>query len=466
MNAKLNLIFISAAYFLYALLVSKYLTITSIGLAFSLYIFLLFLFKIGKKFAINEMILLIASAQWIVGAKIGYNIGKVHYKYYMYVEEETYMNFVVPGVILFYIGLSLVKNQLELGNISTYMKTNKAAVLRNAKIIFMIGFASFVFSRSFRIPQISFILYLANSLMYIAVAYFMYIYPKYKFRIFLAALLFMLLLSLQSGFFHDLIILAGFLSFFLFNEQTTFFRKLSLISVGFIFLYTIQLVKGEYRSIIWESKGNVSVFSAFYTVLEKEFFPQPSFNTINIDSGKDEEEQANVNTRLNQGWIISKIMDNVPKNQPYLNGETIVEAIESSILPRFLFPNKKGAGQALVNFRRISGIDLNRGTSMGLSVIGEFYANYGVIGAWIAMLLYGLILAFIIKFIITVLGSGSPLILLWFLLFFFQVVKAETEFLKIINHLFKSILFFITIRFLLRMLNLELFPKEQELAHD
>jgi hypothetical protein len=131
-----------------------------------------------------------------------------------------------------------------------------------------------------------------------------------------------------------------------------------------------------------------------------------------------------------------------------------------------LFPNKKGAEQALVNFRRISGIDLNKGTSMGLSVIAEFYANYGVLGAWVAMFLYGLTLALIIKFIIVVLGSNSPLILLWFVLFFFQVVKAETELIKITNHLFKALLFFISLRFILSMFQIDLFPKEQDLSHD
>lgn len=416
--------------------------------------------------AIKEMIVLIAAAQWIVGAKIGYNIGKVHYKYYMYVEEEVYMSFVVPGVILFYLGLQLLKNKLDLNGIPAYLASNRTEVLKNAKIILVIGLGSFFLSRAIRIPQIAFILYLSNSLTYIAVSYFMYLYPKQKFKIFFATISFMLVFSLQSGFFHDLIILASFLSFFLFYSHTSYWRKLSLISLGFISLYTIQLVKGEYRAIIWESRGEVSVFSAFYSVLEKEFFPETSYTTINLNKKEEEEEQSNINTRLNQGWIISKVMENVPKNQPYLHGETIVEAIESSILPRFLFPNKRGAEQALVNFRRISGIDLNKGTSMGLSVIAEFYANYGVVGAWIAMFLYGLTLALIIKFIIVVLGSNSPLILLWFVLFFFQVVKAETELIKITNHLFKAIIFFISLRFVLRMLNMKLFPQEQYLSND
>jgi hypothetical protein len=270
----------------------------------------------------------------------------------------------------------------------------------------------------------------------------------------------MLVFSLQSGFFHNLIILASFLSFFLFHKHTSFLRKLTLISLGFMSLYTIQLVKGEYRSIIWESKGDVNIFSSFYSVLEKELFSEPSYTSHSSNSRSDEEEQNNINTRLNQGWIISKIMENVPKNQDYFEGSTITEAIESAILPRVFFPNKKGAEQAIINFKSMSGIDLNDGTSMGLSVIGEFYGNFGVVGGWIAIFLYGLILALSIKFITSALGYNSPLILFWLLLFFFQVVKAETELMKVINHIVKSILFFVALRFILRIFNIELFQYE------
>ena len=466
MSVQFKFIFIALVYFLYSLTFSGYLLLTSLGLAFSLYIFLSFLSSLGKKIALKELIILIAAAQWIVGAKIGYNIGKTHYRYYMYVEEEVYMNFVVPGLFLFYLGIKIIANQLELNRLPIFVETNRELVKKCAKTILVIGLSSLLISRFIRIPQLAFILYLLNILPYIAALYYMCLYPRQRINIFLVSILFALFLSLQSGLFHDMIILAAFLSFFLFNQTTSLLKKLTLISLGFFSLYTIQLVKAEYRAIIWESKGSTGVVNAFYTVLEKEFFPEPSMQFNNQAYLEEEEEKTNVTTRLNQGWIISKVMENVPKNQAYLGGETIREALESSFLPRFLFPNKKGAEQALVNFTKVTGLGLNKGTSMGLSVIAEFYANYGVSGAWLAMFLYGLSLALIIKFIIVVLGANSPLMLLWFLLFFFQVIKAETELIKIINHLLKSILFFIALRFLLRLFNLEILPHNKALMHD
>ena len=71
---------------------------------------------------------------------------------------------------------------------------------------------------------------------------------------------------------------------------------------------------------------------------------------------------------------------NVPAKKPFVNGRTINEAIEASVLPRFLAPNKVGADQALINFKEITGLGLSKRASMGLSLIAEFYANYGIVG--------------------------------------------------------------------------------------
>ncbi len=401
----------------------------------------------------------LASSQWIVGAKISYNIGKVHYKYYMYVEEATYMAYVVPGVILFYFGLKLFNQTYNLWHVRNFVTENRSEMLKISKIILGIGLVSFFASGYFQIPQLKFIFYLANLLIYIAAAHFMLLFPHRKYTIFGITFLFLFINSLRSGLFHDMIITAVFLVFLLFSEKTTFFYKVVIISLGFSTLYIIQLVKAEYRTIIWESRGNVSTISAFMKVLEEEFAPKdPTVYSVNLNHNKELEEQSQVNTRLNQGWIISKVMDNVPKNQDFLKGETIREAVEAAVLPRFLFPEKKGAEDALQNFRKISGIDIVEGTSMGLSTIGEFYANYGKSGGWLAMFLYGLFLAGFIKLLETVVGSGSPIILLWLLLFFFQVIKAETDLIKIVNHLLKSFLFFIFLQTIISWLGYNLLP--------
>ncbi|MFT5667747.1 MAG: multisubunit Na+/H+ antiporter MnhE subunit [Vicingaceae bacterium] len=79
---------------------------------------------------------------------------------------------------------------------------------------------------------------------------------------------------------------------------------------------------------------------------------------------------------------------------------------------------------------------------MGLSITGEFYANFGVFGGWVAMFIYGLVLSVIIRRFVTNAGKTSPIAIIWLVLLFYQLVKAETELIKIINHLFKSLIVF------------------------
>ncbi|MCK5367335.1 MAG: hypothetical protein KAQ62_02255, partial [Cyclobacteriaceae bacterium] len=72
--------------------------ITAAGLGWCLFLFLLFVMRLGKSFPVLELMLLMASLQWIVGAKISYANEFEHFKYFMYVEEAEYMQLVVPGV--------------------------------------------------------------------------------------------------------------------------------------------------------------------------------------------------------------------------------------------------------------------------------------------------------------------------------------------------------------------------------
>jgi O-antigen polysaccharide polymerase Wzy len=98
--------------------------------------------------------------------------------------------------------------------------------------------------------------------------------------------------------------------------------------------------------------------------------------------------------RFNQGWIIARIMTHVPAEIPYARGQTITDAITFSIIPRFLFPDKlQGASQKI--FSTYTGTELAGGTRMGLGIIGEFYANFGMGGGIVGTFVYGLIIGWV-----------------------------------------------------------------------
>ncbi len=456
--------FLSAIiYFLYNVVFTNYLFITSIGLTFTLYIFFDFIYKIGKIFPIKEFIVLIASLQWIVGAKISYNIGKAHYKYYMYVDEETYMTYVIPGLIALFIGMNLIRTKVDFEGLQKVFNQNRMALKRTSFFLIAIGLFSTFIAGQFSISGLAFFLYLASLSLYIGIAHLFFLYPNRKWQLFFATLGTVFIISIKAGLFHDLLLIGAFLTFFLIPDKSKFLSKIIFFSIGASLIYMIQVVKQDYRNIVWEGAnsskdGRVALF---YDLVEQKFFAPPASQTnyISLNQKTENEETSEINTRLNQGWIISKILEHIPTKRDYLEGSTIGEAISSSILPRFLFPDKKGADAALENFQIITGLHLEKGTSMGLSIIGEFYANYGVYGGWVAMLLYGVFIGLLIRFLIHSLGNGSPIMLFWFILIFYQVVKAETDFIKIINHIFKSVIFFIIIKVMFKQLNFKLLPK-------
>jgi hypothetical protein len=97
---------------------------------------------------------------------------------------------------------------------------------------------------------------------------------------------------------------------------------------------------------------------------------------------------GDVLVRFNQGWIVSRIIDRVPSKVPFAAGDTIRDALTFTIVPRALFPNKpEGASRIL--FARFTGLQLASGTNMGLSIIGEMYANFGYWGGVLGTFVFG-----------------------------------------------------------------------------
>ena len=82
---------------------------TIIGVIITGIIALRFISRLGNGLPILELMLLIAAAQWIMGPLIEYNLPNLHYKYFMYVDQQQYMSYVVPAfgafAIAVYLGL-------------------------------------------------------------------------------------------------------------------------------------------------------------------------------------------------------------------------------------------------------------------------------------------------------------------------------------------------------------------------
>jgi hypothetical protein len=385
-----------------------------------------FISQLGRGIPIIELMILIAGLQWILGPIIEYSAPTLHYRYYMYVPQETYMSYVVPAYIVF-LGVILLHRRrfqnikLPIENLKQYKDYGL--------IIFLIGVAFDVLGNN--LPgALGFFVFIIANFKFAGALILYFSENKNLKKVFYGALIYLFISALAKAMFHDLILWSIF--FYMF-WAIKFKPSIKTILLTFLIaafsLTTLQTIKAAYRSQIWNGYGGNKL----------ELFVSLAIDAVLLNGVYAEEmsDDSN-NVRLNQGWIISAIMDEIPDRQEYLGGETITEAISAALIPRFLNTNKKQAG-GRENFIKFTGLPIGEGTSMGISIVGEAYGNYKVLGGIIFMGIWGLFLVRVWIFLLK--KTQRNLLLLAFLpIIFLQVVKAETELVVVLNHLVKSMI--------------------------
>ena len=186
------------------------------------------------------------------------------------------------------------------------------------------------------------------------------------------------------------------------------------------------MVKGDYREATW-SQGQEAGIETLQKIVEdkqekKEFISMEKLGASNV--------------RINQGFIVTNIMNTIPAKQPFANGEQLMQIIEAAVMPRILAPNKLNAGDREF-FMKYSGMRIAKGTSMGLSSVGDAYVNFGIFGGWIFMFIYGLLFSEILKSF-NYFGKSFPILILFTSLVFYYPIRPDCELQTILGHLVKS----------------------------
>ncbi len=413
-------------------LFSNFYLLTSLGMALVIFIFVKFYFDMGKRVEIRDVIVLMATLQWILGPVMAYHIFEEHPLFYMAVDEKQYMNFVVPACYALVIGLYLplssnrIVGEIQFDRIRDFVKDQpKLAYI-------LIGMGLFFSAiRKFMPGSLEFFFFLLGNMQFVGL-FLLMLTPKAKFKWLLFGIVMSLLLSnaMLQGMFHQLLLWL----IFLFLIMALIFRfsiltKSLFFLVGIILVTLIQSIKDDYREETW--------YKTELTNSKENIFRDVFMDRINNPSAIFEGEMMNnMNTRLNQGWIIARILNHVPGNEPFAEGETVKKAVEASLLPRILIPNKVMAG-GKENFERFTGTYINDKTSMDLSIAGEAYANFGTSGGILFMFIIGIFYNLVLIRILKI-SIKHPVLILWIPLLFFQVIKAETDFSTVLNHLIKS----------------------------
>jgi hypothetical protein len=349
-----------------------------------------------------------------------------HEVYQMKVPQDVYYTYMIPAITCFIWGLHITARKFR-GEIID-VKAVSAFVDRAGDLPYYfvaVGFLATVVSVYFS-AVFGFVFYLLSSFKFVGA--FMLLLGTRKLKPVVMAVVFgsLVLSTLIGAMFHDLLtwlIMLGAILAIKYKPSTLLKAGAAF---GFFFMaVVIQQLKGEYRKIAWgEEGGGVDAFGKVYDKKQEE----KGFLSF--------ESLAESNLRINQGFIITNIMNNVPARIPHENGKQLLQILEAAFLPRFLAPNKLSAGDRTI-FMKYSGMFIAPGTSMGLSSPGDAYVNFGTLGGSIFMFFLGLLFSEVLNGFRKY-SRYYPVLLLFTPLVFYYPIRPDCELQTALGHLVKS----------------------------
>jgi hypothetical protein len=367
--------------------------------------------------------------QFFIGPVLAYN-GLDHFQYSHYkmkIPESEYFSYSIHAVVLFILGLHLFAGKLR-GEIINTEKTEQF-VKNHSELPYWfigIGFVTSIISGFFS-TEFAFVFYLLGSFKFIGLFLLIIGTKELKVLPMIVVLGSIVASSLGEGMFHDLLtwlIFTG--SVFAIKYKFGFNVKLVSCMVFLFLAVTIQVLKARYRSITnsGSEEAGVETFAKLY---EQQNENKSVFSFENLAPNL---------VRINQGFIITNIIQNVPAKIPFSEGTEMYQVLEAAIMPRILAPNKLTAGDKTI-FTKYSGLRIRPGTSMGLSSLGDAYINYGILGGCLFMFILGLLYGGILNLFYKH-SNKYPILILFTALVFYYPIRPDCELQTILGHLFKS----------------------------
>lgn len=373
-----------------------------------------------------------AALQWVIAPWISYHIGPSFQSYAMAVPASEYFAYAVPALAMLTVGMLGVLRRAGrnappvagkgvIGD-RRFRSTCDAMVVIG--IVTQLAVAPLLAGTS-----LAFVGLLISNLAFVgALALLLARAPGWRVRA-LGVLLVQALVAASSGMFHDMILWIAYFCLTLIYVYRLRARTIAvIIAVGMAFVMVLNIAKREFRQTLETSQTGLlgSAAKLGSTMAENAGDPALAYEGSGF--------KFNV-TRLNQGWIISRVLYWVPNREPYAEGETIAATIRATLLPRVLDPSKLAVG-GQTYFERFTGVVL-RGTSMDLSVAGETYANFGYWGGLAGVFIFGAFIGMVYRLFLRW-GYHSRLWWAWAPFVLLYSTKAEDGIATVTNLVAKS----------------------------
>lgn len=256
-------------------------------------------------------------------------------------------------------------------------------------------------------------------------------------------------MALSGGMFHQLVLFGTFLAVFLGYRLKWRFALVPVFVLGLIFIMMLQNMKIQFRDVFWHQKieANAGPVETFFNISIRAIAsPAKSFSRENL---------SETMMRLNQGWIVDRVMLWTPMQEPFAHGSVLWRSVVGSLVPRLLWSGKELAVNA-DQFERFTGRRL-RDTAMTLGYAGEMYANFGRWGGVLAVGLHGLFLGLVYRWFYNR-AVREPLWWAWAAYVMFVAVKAESSLSLVTNWIVKAAVVMAAVLWLSPSMRRALFP--------
>jgi hypothetical protein len=400
--------------------------------------------------------ILIAGLQYVLAAWVSFYFPPTNPSYDIGARLPVYLRFGAGATIAFAFGWAAALQGAR--GCPRQASSVSPELLGELDALLWFGLACGLLGKFLDVPGIGFLLLLCANLRYVGAFGRMLVAGEgWQWRVGLV-LANEVLLSAMGAKFHVLLLwcLSGF-AVYLYRFQPKKRVVAACLVLGIVALPALQEAKWKIRQVVWEGESNESP-GDYQSVAEQDvrigwrligYLAEGLYRSAMLNW--EDDFLADTATRYNQGWIINRVMQFVPAEEPYAKGETLVTAAKASVMPRVLAPGKYLAGGKL-HMARFAGTQLSGDTSMNLGFAGEFYANFGYRGGITACFVYALCLGLMFRWVLNR-SSRSPL---WWAFVPYvgsNTFKAEDGIAEILNWIVKATLvavvvykFFPTIR--------------------
>jgi hypothetical protein len=386
---------------------------------------------------IPGLIVMVALLQWVLAPWAAYHTTPELPVFAMSVPADDYFSFAVPAAMLLLLGLYLPLWRISKEPLPRKSKSTPAGFARTCDAMIVVGLIAGLLIN--HVPaSLKYVMVLVNSLEFVgAFGQLLVRTPGWWWRV-LLVLGARAAMSTENGLFHDLLLWGTYTgALVVFVMRPRILTILAVTGAAMFLVGALNEAKYSYRKMLQLNPempltDRVSLLTG--QLGSQAAQPQTTYSGDAL---------TRMITRLNQGWIIARILVWVPTSEPYAGGETLVTAFRAALLPRILDPGKYEAG-GQINFPRFTGLTITGGTSMNLSPAGEMYANFGRNGGLFAMFLFGVALA-LVYYRFASWAHGSPLWWAWAPYVMLYTMQAENGIGEGLNHVVKSFIIMLAV---------------------